>query len=143
LFPTAQALAEATPDSIGQLGIVSARIRAIQALAREVADGRIDLSPAAPMAETLAALGELPGIGAWTTEMVALRVLAWPDAFPASDIGVLRALGVEAPAAAAAQAEAWRPWRSYAVMQLWHALAHATPTPPAPKRPHRKEEVSA
>jgi AraC family transcriptional regulator of adaptative response / DNA-3-methyladenine glycosylase II len=129
LFPTPEALAQADPDHIGQLGIVSARIRAIQALARAVVDGRVDLSPAAPMAQTLAALGELPGIGPWTTELVALRVLAWPDAFPASDIGVLRALGASSPAAAAAQAEAWRPWRSYAVMQLWRTLADAPPKP--------------
>jgi AraC family transcriptional regulator of adaptative response / DNA-3-methyladenine glycosylase II len=127
LFPTAQALAEAAAEDIGTLGIVRARVGAIQALAREVAEGRIDLSPAAPMDETLAALRELPGVGSWTTELVALRVLAWPDAFPASDIGVLRALGVSNASDASIHAEAWRPWRSYAVMQLWQSLA----TPPA------------
>ncbi|HJV68275.1 DNA-3-methyladenine glycosylase family protein, partial [Ideonella sp.] len=132
-----QALAEATPESIGTLGIVRARVGAIQALARAVAEGRIDLSPAAPMAETLAALGELPGIGPWTTELVALRVLAWPDAFPASDIGVLRALGVASAAEASARAEAWRPWRSYAVMQLWQSLVDA------PARLPRTEEALA
>lgn len=137
LFPTALALAEATPESIGTLGIVRARVGAIQAVARAVAEGRIDLSPAAPMAETLAALAELPGIGPWTTELVALRVLAWPDAFPASDIGVLRALGVANAAQASACAEAWRPWRSYAVMQLWQSLADA------PARAPHAEEVPA
>ncbi|MFO1338532.1 MAG: AlkA N-terminal domain-containing protein [Burkholderiaceae bacterium] len=131
LFPTPQALAEAPAEAVGTLGIVRSRVGAIQALARAVADGRIDLSPAAPMNETLAALRELPGIGAWTTELVALRVLAWPDAFPASDIGVLRALGVATPADASAQAEAWRPWRSYAVMQLWQSLVDRT-SPPGP-----------
>jgi len=143
LFPSAATLAEATPDSIGTLGIVRSRVGAIQALARAVVEGRIDLSPAAPMAETLAALGELPGVGAWTTELVALRVLAWPDAFPASDIGVMRALGAANPAAAAAQAEAWRPWRSYAVMQLWQSLADNAPPPASKRSPRRKEEVSA
>ena len=131
LFPTAQALAQASPDEIGTLGIVRARVGAIQSLASAVAEARVDLSPAAPMEQTLAALRELPGIGAWTTELVALRVLAWPDAFPASDIGVLRALGAPTAAEASAQAEAWRPWRSYAVMQLWHSLA-ATPAKPLP-----------
>jgi AraC family transcriptional regulator, regulatory protein of adaptative response / DNA-3-methyladenine glycosylase II len=131
LFPSAQLLAEASAESIGTLGIVRTRVGAIQALARAVAQGRIDLSPAAPMNETLAALRELPGIGAWTTELVALRVLAWPDAFPASDIGVLRALGVATAAEATASAEAWRPWRSYAVMQLWQSLVDASArTPP-------------
>lgn len=137
LFPGPEALAAADPDHIGELGIVGARIRAIQALARAVCDGQVDLSPAAPMSETLERLGELPGIGPWTTELVALRVLAWPDAFPASDIGVLRALGAASPADAAAQAEAWRPWRSYAVMQLWQALADgpsaAQPTKKTPQ----------
>ncbi len=131
LFPTPQALAEASPEGIGTLGIVRTRVGAIQALSRAVAEGRIDLSPAAPMNETLTALRELPGIGAWTTELVALRVLAWPDAFPASDIGVLRALGVATPAEASAQAEAWRPWRSYAVMQLWQSLVDKA-SPPSP-----------
>jgi AraC family transcriptional regulator of adaptative response / DNA-3-methyladenine glycosylase II len=136
LFPTAEALARATPDEIGTLGIVRARVGAIQALARAVNEGTIDLSPAAPMDETLNALRELPGIGAWTTELVALRVLAWPDAFPASDIGVLRALGVSKAVDASMRAEAWRPWRSYAVMQLWQSLA-TTPasTPSTPKVP--------
>lgn len=144
LFPSPDALASADPDHIGQLGIVGARIRAIQALARAVRDGQVDLSPAAPMAETLGRLGELPGIGPWTTELVALRVLAWPDAFPASDIGVLRALGAASPAAAAAQAEAWRPWRSYAVMQLWQALADAPPAPkPTPQARKARQELPA
>jgi AraC family transcriptional regulator of adaptative response / DNA-3-methyladenine glycosylase II len=144
LFPSPETLAGADPDHIGQLGIVGARIRAIQALARAVRDGHVDLSPAAPMAETLGRLGELPGIGPWTTELVALRVLAWPDAFPASDIGVLRALGAASPAAAAAQAEAWRPWRSYAVMQLWQALADAPPAAkPPPKARKARQELPA
>jgi AraC family transcriptional regulator of adaptative response / DNA-3-methyladenine glycosylase II len=133
LFPSAAVLAAATPESIGTLGIVRARVGAIQALARAVVEGRVDLSPAAPMTETLAALRELPGIGAWTTELVALRVLAWPDAFPASDIGVLRALGVATAAEASARAEAWRPWRSYAVMHLWQSLVD-TPSPTPPKQ---------
>jgi len=132
LFPTAEALAAASPEDIGTLGIVRTRVAAIQALARAAAEGRVDLSPTSPMDETLAALRKLPGIGAWTTELVALRVLAWPDAFPASDIGVLRALGVSSAADASAHAEAWRPWRSYAVMQLWHSLAD-TPARPQPE----------
>ena len=48
-----------------------------------------------------------------------MRVLAWPDAFPASDIGVLNAMGTRDTAAAAARAQVWQPWRSYAVMRLW------------------------
>ncbi|WP_374673006.1 Ada metal-binding domain-containing protein [Ideonella sp.] len=123
LFPTPQALAAASPDAIGTLGIVRTRVAALQGLARAVVEGRLVLSPAAPMAATLDTLRTLPGIGDWTAELVALRVLAWPDAFPASDVGVRRALGAPDAASAAAQARAWQPWRSYAVMQLWQSAA--------------------
>jgi len=58
--------------------------------------------------------------------MIAMRVLGWPDAFPASDLGVLCALGTRDAAAAAEQAAAWRPWRAYAVLRLWQTLE--TPT---------------
>ncbi|HSI50442.1 MAG TPA: AlkA N-terminal domain-containing protein [Ideonella sp.] len=127
LFPTAQALAEATPEAIGTLGIVRTRVAALQALAREVTSGELALHPAAPMADTLARLRALPGVGDWTCELVALRVLAWPDAFPATDAGVVKALqGARAPASLLL-AEAWRPWRSYAVLQLWQSLSPAAP----------------
>jgi AraC family transcriptional regulator of adaptative response / DNA-3-methyladenine glycosylase II len=105
---------------------VRQRVAALQALAREVADGRIELHPAAPLAATLKALHELPGIGEWTVQLIAMRVLAWPDAFAASDIGVLNALGTRDVAQVLAQAEAWRPWRAYAVMGLWQTLEDKT-----------------
>ena len=127
LFPSPQALAEATPEAIGTLGIVRARVGALQALARAVAAGELQLHPAAPMASTLERLKALPGVGDWTAELVALRVLAWPDAFPATDAGVIRALGGLRPPESTAMAEAWRPWRSYAVMQLWQTLVPANP----------------
>jgi AraC family transcriptional regulator of adaptative response / DNA-3-methyladenine glycosylase II len=122
LFPSVEAIAEARDDSIGSLGIVRQRIGALKALARAVRDGDIELHRAAPLDHTLARLRELPGIGEWTAQLVAMRVLAWPDAFPASDIGVLNALGTRDPKTATALAEPWQPWRSYAVMRLWHAL---------------------
>ena len=68
----------------------------------------------------------LPGIGEWTAQLIAMRALAWPDAFPASDIGVLNALGTRDAKAVAERAEAWRPWRAYAVMRLWHSLETGT-----------------
>ena len=122
LFPAAIDIAEADPARIGRLGIVRQRVAALQALAREVAEGRIELHPAAPLQPTLDALRALPGIGEWTLQLIALRVLAWPDAFPASDIGVLNALGTRDVARVQAQAQAWRPWRAYAVMGLWRTL---------------------
>jgi AraC family transcriptional regulator of adaptative response / DNA-3-methyladenine glycosylase II len=73
---------------------------------------------------TLAPLRALPGIGDWTAQVIAMRALAWPDAFPASDIGVMNALGSRdaESSIATALAEAWRPWRAYAVMRLWQSL---------------------
>jgi AraC family transcriptional regulator of adaptative response / DNA-3-methyladenine glycosylase II len=131
LFPGPAAIAQADPAHIGTLGIVRARVAALQALARAVASGELRLSPAEPVAATVRALQALPGIGPWTTELVALRVLAWPDAFPASDAGVIRALGGLKAPQSTALAQAWRPWRSYAVMHLWHSLHDHTPPPPA------------
>jgi AraC family transcriptional regulator of adaptative response / DNA-3-methyladenine glycosylase II len=122
LFPSAANLAAANADSLGELGIVRQRVKALQALAGAVASGQLDLSPQAPLQATLQTLLALPGIGPWTAQLIALRVLAWPDAWPASDIGLLNALGSRDVAATTAQAEAWRPWRSYAVVRLWTAL---------------------
>ena len=122
LFPGAADIASADPARIGRLGIVRQRVGALQSLARAVAEGRIELHPAAPLAATLDALRALPGIGEWTVQLIAMRVLAWPDAFAFTDIGVLNALGTRDLAQVQAQAEAWRPWRAYAVMALWHTL---------------------
>ena len=67
-------------------------------------------------------LQALPGVGPWTAHYVAMRALAWPDAFPHPDIGVINALDRATPKRALAQAERWRPWRAYAVMHLWKSL---------------------
>ena len=122
LFPNAADIAAADPDRIGRLGIVRQRVAALQALAREVTEGRIALQPTAALTPTLDALRALPGIGEWTLQLIAMRVLAWPDAFAATDVGVLNALDTRDVAAAQSRAEAWRPWRAYAVMGLWQSL---------------------
>jgi AraC family transcriptional regulator of adaptative response / DNA-3-methyladenine glycosylase II len=122
LFPDAAVLAAADPARIGRLGIVRQRVAALQALARAVAGGAIALEPSAPLQATLGALRALPGIGEWTLQLMAMRVLAWPDAFAATDIGVLNAFGTRDIAAVQVRAEAWRPWRAYAVMALWQTL---------------------
>ena len=141
-FPDAATIAAATPDAIGELGIVRQRVAALQGLARAVVDG-LPLHRGAPLASTQETLLALPGIGDWTTQLLALRVLGWPDAFPATDIGLLKALGLaqarDAPQAIA-MAESWRPWRSYAVIALWRALessdipAAEKPSPPTPPK---------
>jgi AraC family transcriptional regulator of adaptative response / DNA-3-methyladenine glycosylase II len=126
LFPDAATLAAADPGLIGQLGIVRQRVGALQALARAVADNRLALHRGAPLEPTLALLRSLPGVGEWTAQVIAMRALAWPDAWPASDIGLMNALGTRDPKRVMALAEAWRPWRAYAVMRLWHHLETTT-----------------
>ena len=125
-FPDAATLAAADPEVIGKLGIVRQRVRALQALATEVAEGRLELHRGAPLEPTLDALRALPGIGDWTAQVIAMRALAWPDAWPATDIGLMNALGTRDPKVVTARAEAWRPWRAYAVMRLWHHLETGT-----------------
>ena len=103
------------------------REKAIVGIARAVADGRVALHPGADVASTTAALKELPGIGDWTAQYIAMRALRWPDAFPAGDVALHKALGVQQgpqPARAAeAASQAWKPWRSYAVVRAWSSLA--------------------
>ena len=120
LFPDAATLAGADPEVIGKLGIVRQRVKALQALAAAVVAGTIELHRSAPLQPTLEALKALPGIGDWTAQLIAMRALAWPDAWPASDIGLMNVLGSRNPAHITALAEPWRPWRAYAVMRLWH-----------------------
>ena len=127
LFPTPAALAAASGDALGKLGIVRQRQAALQAIAREVAGGKLALHAGADVPSTIAALQELPGIGAWTAQYIAMRALRWPDAFPAGDVALQKALGVSTERAASQASQAWRPWRSYAVLRAWHA-----PTPSSP-----------
>jgi AraC family transcriptional regulator of adaptative response / DNA-3-methyladenine glycosylase II len=126
LFPDAAAIAAADAEHIGTLGIVRQRVGALQALARAVAGGQLALHRGAPLQATLDTLRALPGVGEWTAQLIAMRALAWPDAWPASDIGLMNALGTRDPKQVTALAEAWRPWRAYAVMRLWHHLETTT-----------------
>ena len=89
---------------------------------RAVAAGRVALEPGAPVEETQALLRAIPGIGAWTAEVIALRALGWPDAFPHTDLGIRRALKTDDPDQILAIAESWRPWRAYAAVALWNSL---------------------
>ncbi|MET3513089.1 AraC family transcriptional regulator of adaptative response / DNA-3-methyladenine glycosylase II [Pseudacidovorax sp. 1753] len=131
LFPTPAALAAADGETLGRLGLVRQRQAALRALAESVLDGRLALHAGAEPQRTCAALQALPGIGAWTAQYIAMRALRWPDAFPAGDIALQKALGVTQARAAEAASQAWRPWRSYAVLAAWHGLA----APPSTKDP--------
>ncbi len=130
LFPTPAVLAGASGDALGQLGIVKQQQAAIQAIARAVLEGRLQLHAGAELAATLKALRALPGVGDWTAQYIAMRALRWPDAFVAGDVALQKALGLQAerqPAQAAlALAQAWQPWRSYAVIRAWASLPHSS-----------------
>ena len=121
--PRAALIAAASLEEVAALGLPRARALTVLSLARAVSDGTVRLEPGVNPGQTVAALKELPGIGDWTAQYVAMRALRDPDAFPASDLGIYRALGVSKPRDALAAAERWRPWRAYAVLHLW--LGHA------------------
>ncbi|GAB6387299.1 DNA-3-methyladenine glycosylase family protein [Stutzerimonas marianensis] len=128
LFPTAQAISNASLEAIGMPG---KRVAALQHLAGAVSDGSLILTLNQSVEDLVERLCQLPGVGPWTAEYIALRGFAAPDAFPAGDLGLLRApvwgdAGISAKALTA-RAEAWRPWRAYAAMHLWHAYASAEP----------------
>ncbi|MFN7645087.1 MAG: DNA-3-methyladenine glycosylase 2 family protein [Burkholderiales bacterium] len=124
-FPSAASMAGREPAEIGALGVTGQRARTIVALARALADGSLRLEPDGDAAATIERLKAVPGVGDWTAQYLAMRALGWPDAFPASDVGVMKALGVTTPREALAAAEDWRPWRDYAVIHLWRTLAPA------------------
>jgi AraC family transcriptional regulator of adaptative response / DNA-3-methyladenine glycosylase II len=122
-FPGPERLAGANLEG---LGLTRARAAAVGGLARAVADDPALLRPGADLETTVDRLVTLPGIGRWTAQVIAMRAFREPDAFPDSDLGVVRALGRGARPAAAEilrRAEAWRPWRAYAAMHLWSAPA--------------------
>lgn len=124
LFPSPSVLACAKGDELGQLGIVRQRQAAIVGLAKAV-EGGLQLHGGADLHVNLQALRALPGIGDWTAQYIAMRALRWPDAFPAGDVALHKALGVQGlknPAGLAEAASlAWKPWRSYAVIRTWSA----------------------
>ena len=132
LFPSPAALAAASGDELGQLGLVRQRQAAIHALAQAVSSGHISLHAGADVAATMDALKALPGIGAWTADYIALRALRWPDAFPSGDVALQKALAPEGQRltarAAESRAERWRPWRAYAVIRAWHSPLHSLST---------------
>lgn len=125
-FPLPARVAALTRDDIGRLGIVGARAEAMIAIARAVSNGELQLGGGADPAPTISALCAIKGIGPWTAHYIAMRALAWPDAWPPQDVALLNAMNLPNTAKgqreADAIAEAWRPWRSYAVLHTWRRL---------------------
>ena len=117
----------------GELGVTGARAATIRGMARAMLDGRVDFRAEQSLDEFVARWVALPGIGEWTAHYMAMRALSHPDAFPAADLILRRAAagGGEAlgTKALTALAEAWRPWRAYAVIHLWRGSADAPPAP--------------
>ncbi len=118
-FPTPERVVERGAAALVEVGILPSRARSVVALARGIAEGALRLDLRADMARTMAALRSIPGIGPWTAELIAMRALGWPDAFPSGDGALLRVLGETSAARAAKRSVQWQPWRSYAVMHLW------------------------
>ena len=129
VFPDPMIVAAAT---IG--GMPGARAAAIRAVAAAAASDPSLFEREADLKDSVAKLRELPGIGEWTAQYIAMRVMREPDAFPAADVGLMRAmdLGTGRPSASALaeHAKAWRPWRAYAALHLWTDEAERNQTPP-------------
>jgi AraC family transcriptional regulator of adaptative response / DNA-3-methyladenine glycosylase II len=124
LSPTSAVLADANLESVG---LPRARAATIRNLARAVGDGSVRLDASQGLEHVVAQLCEIPGVGPWTAQYIAMRALGEPDAFPSSDLGLRKAAGnghgPVPPAQLERMAERWRPWRAYAAMALWLALS--------------------
>ena len=119
-FPSPERLVDATLESIG---LPRSRAASLRALSRAVLDGRVSFDAGQALDAFVERLTALPGIGPWTAHYLALRGLGHPDAFPAGDLVLQQVLGGErrlSERACEARSQAWRPWRGYAVLQLWH-----------------------
>ena len=127
LFPSATQIAQIAYSDIAANGILSARAKTIIALAQAIADGDLVLEPGADVERTIERLRAVPGVGEWTAQYIAMRALSWPNAFPHTDYGVLKAMGEKNPKVALVRAAEWQPWRAYAVIHLWNSLEVAQP----------------
>lgn len=120
LTPLAAKVTRATLEDVASLGIIRTRAACILAMAEAIRSGALQLEPGANPEATIAQLVTFPGIGPWTAHYIAMRALRWPDAFPKEDIAVRNKLGGVTAKQAEAMSQAWRPWRSYAVLHVWN-----------------------
>lgn len=139
LFPTPAALARA---DLREIGLTATRAATISGMAQAVLDGRVDFCADQSLDAFVARWVALPGIGEWTAHYIAMRALSAPDAFPAADLILRREATTDAvPLGTKAlneRANAWRPWRAYAVIHLWRGASEALPPPR-----RRKTETTA
>jgi len=141
LFPTPDRLAGA---DLSALGMPRPRAAALSSLARAVAADPMIFGPRRSLEEALDRLRALDGVGEWTAQYIAMRQLREPDAFPAADIGLLRAMAAangRRPTSAQllVHAERWRPWRAYAALHLWASAKAASLPHAAEETPHDLE----
>ena len=137
LFPRPETLAAATVDDVAPLGMPGKRAQTIIGLARFASEGGLAIKPGASLAQAIAQLRTVPGIGEWTAQYVAMRALRFPDAFPAGDLGLQKAAALAEPGETArlsekqllARAAGWSPWRGYAALLLWNSLHVEKETP--------------
>jgi AraC family transcriptional regulator of adaptative response / DNA-3-methyladenine glycosylase II len=151
VFPAPAILAGA---DISRLGMPGARARALSELAKAVVADPLIFGPKRSLDEAIAQLRALAGVGEWTAQYIAMRELREPDAFPAADIGLMRAMADgdgrrPAPRQLLARAERWRPWRAYAALHLWasgrpaaDAPARRWAAPARARRGHLKEDLN-
>jgi len=125
LFPKPEQLAEA---NIARIGLPSARAETIRTLARQAANGQITFDAIQDSDDFRTRLREIPGVGDWTAQYIAMRALGDPDAFPANDLGLIRATSLRTARDIRQRAEQWRPWRAYAAMYLWQTNLVRSPT---------------
>jgi AraC family transcriptional regulator of adaptative response / DNA-3-methyladenine glycosylase II len=141
LFPLADDLLDV------DLAMPTTRRRTFDALVSALRSGDLNLGPGSDRDETMTALSAIPGVGPWTRQVIAMRALGDPDAFPETDLGVrhaAEALGLSnTPAALVERSQAWRPWRAYAVQYLWSVDDHRIndwPPIPTTSRPNKGKQ---
>lgn len=132
LAPTAASLADADVSDLAALGLFRAKAQTICDLAAAAVRGELRFGPTATDRDVVDGLRRIRGIGEWTAQYVAMRALRFPDAFPAADLGLRKALAdatgkLPSEAALLTRAAAWRPWRAYAALHLWQSLKKSTP----------------
>jgi AraC family transcriptional regulator of adaptative response / DNA-3-methyladenine glycosylase II len=125
-FPQPGVLASAALEHVAELGIIRTRAAAIIAIAQAWVEIEPLLAAHARPETLIERLCAIKGIGPWTAHYIAMRALGWPDAFPPNDVAVLKAMqrlfGTASQREADLQAQAWQPWRAYAVLRLWNSL---------------------
>ena len=125
ITPQPSHLADLDPAQLAALGIMPARCQTVISFAKNYLKGNVSLQAGQDYTEPVNKLMTLPGIGEWTAEYIAMRCLAWPDAFPHGDLGIKKALNLTSKKELLNETEKYRPWRAYAAMHLWKSLENA------------------